>query len=165
MSLSWLGPLGKVHTNTIAGTHGAPQARPPCPAAYPEPAAPAAPRRPAKILPLATSRLLAEAARRQDMAKGPGSLGESSGRAGPRRREPAPPPASLRPTGLPAPPPGSQCFLAPLSPRAHEPARPRACRFTSSAVERGTHLPVEFSRSLPSSPELLTSSFRVKKEA
>lgn len=87
----------------------APQARPAPPrrAAYPEPAAPAAPRRPAKIHPLTTSRFPTEGARRQDMAKGPSSLGESSGRARLRRREPAPPAASLRPIGLPAPPPGS----------------------------------------------------------
>lgn len=100
-----------------------PQTRPAAPrrAAYPEPAAPAAPRRPSKILPLTTSGLPTEAARRQDMAKGPSSLGESSGRARPRRREPAPPAASLRPIGLPAPPPGSPRFLA-----LPVPARPRA---------------------------------------
>lgn len=129
----------------------------------PEPAAPAAPRRPAKILPLATSRLPTEAARYQDMAKGPGSRRERSTRARPRRREPAPPAASLRPIGLPARPPGSPLFLATLSPHAHEPARPRASKFASSAVERGSHLPAEFSRSLPSSPELRTPAFRVKK--
>lgn len=76
---------------------------------------------------------------------------------------PLPSAASLRPAGLPAPPPGSPHFLAPRSPRARELARSRSCRFAPSAGERGTHLPAEFFRSLPSSPELLTPAFRVKK--
>lgn len=173
MSPSWPGPLGKVHTNTIAGTL-APR-RPARPAAPRTPSPQLQPRRAALTrssrsppatsppkprgsrtwlrVPAASGRAAGE--RDHDAGSPPLRLPRSAPPGCPRRRR------ARRASWLP-------CLRAPVSPRAHEPARPRACRFASSAVERGTQLPAEFSRSLPSSPELLTPltpAFRVKKEA
>lgn len=150
-------PAGSTLTLPQGSTSPAGPARP---AAYPEPAAPAAPRRPAKILPLATSRLPTEAARRQDIAKGPQQPpGEQQAIATTT--------PGARPSGGLAPPHRAVRAAAGLAglPGSPVSARPRACKFASSAVERGTHLPAEFFRSLPSSPELLTPAFRIKKEA
>lgn len=161
---SRLGPLGTIHTDTTAGTHA--------------PRRPALPRpSPPRRVPRAGSSSRAAPPRQDPPAhhqplphRSRAAPGHGQGSQQPRgeQRASATTTPRARPSGCLAPPHRAARAAAGLaraswlsrSLRAHQPEGS-----ASSAVERGTHLPAECFRSPPSSPELLTPAFGVKKEA